>query len=114
MPNLRRPSFLHRLLGIRPGSAPEFLKSRDECDGLDLPTAIGSAGLFGTMMLFTVLPVLAVALLLVFAPAYFMIVQPFDSAERLARARRRRQECIVCGSALRSGKNDSCETCQAR
>ncbi len=113
MPNPLRPSFVHRLLRIQPGSAPEFLKSRDECLGMDLPTALGSAGLFGTMMLFTVLPVLAVALVVVFAPAYFMMVMPFDSAERLARARKRRNECTVCGSRLRS-ENNSCETCQAR
>ncbi len=90
-------AFLHRVLGITPGNAPVWLCSRNPCEGIDLLTPIAPA-IFICMIILAVrvglwtwlicFPLLA---------GCFVLVVPFESRERLGRARRRRGECVWCG-----------------
>ncbi len=83
MPGLLRPSFLHQRLGIRPGSVPTFLKAKSECLGGDVFDAITTAGLFAALVLYSIIPMLAAAILVATVSTYWFIVSPFESAERL-------------------------------
>ena len=97
------PSTLHRFLGLAPGEVPVWLLSRDSCAGLDLLSSLlavfGVAGIMvGSSLgiwwgLVSAVPIIPFGLLVV----------RFDAAERWARARRRRGECVWCGHAEAHG-----------
>ena len=93
-------SWVHRILRIKPGRVPKWVCSPSSCAGLDLLSVVGSAVLLFALLLSrtSVVPAVALAVLLVWYVIFVMI--PFESCERSARARRRRNECVYCGRSL--------------
>ena len=107
-------SWLHRFLRIEPGRAPWWVCSRDSCAGIDVLSFVGSLISLLAMLLCRAhaLVAAALAILTVMFAIYAMI--PFETCERRARARRRRNECIFCGRALESQSPESFQGCQCR
>lgn len=96
-------SWLHGAIGIEPGRAPEYLCSRDDCEGADLLLLVDAGAILASLSLSMVLPLIGIPL---FVAALLFIGRaelPFRDAERKARARIRRGECVVCGQKLIDG-----------
>jgi hypothetical protein len=110
-----RTTTLHRLLGITPGAAPSWLCSPEGCRSFDLLQATELVLFAGVVVLGVVRsswwPLLAV----IPAMACFelRVHTPFESHERLWRARRRRDECPWCGRRG-DGPGGSCRACGDR
>ena len=106
-----KPSFLHRAFGWQPGFVPSWFASRDSCIGADVLVISEAALVFAALRLrqVAILPAIGlVALAFLFG---LFVHMPFDSAERFAWARRRRNECVICGKKLQSKAEANCDDC---
>ena len=106
-----KPSLLHRVCRLRPGSVPNWFASRHSCEGLDILIAFDVAFAVAGVLLWqhAVLPSVVLITTAVMFVAF--VHMPFESVERFARARRRRGECVACGQKLRRGEQRSCLSC---
>lgn len=108
-------SLLHRVFQETPGDASEFLCSRRGCEeGFDLFTIVYLSLMIPALLAshdFRCWWLLFTTLIVVFAFGA-TLHEPFAAWERLGRARRRRNECVWCGTPRGDG-NDFCGGCGA-
>lgn len=113
-----RPTFLHRMFAVPLGEAPRILFPKDRCLG------IGAFEFLASSLI--ILGLVAIHGGLTVAPLYFLGVlgiplgiilciaaMRFESRERLAKARKRRSECLGCGARLNDDGSRFCRTCTA-
>lgn len=96
-PRIAEGAFLHWVLGITPGYAPVWLCSRNSCEGIDLLTPIAPAMFICMIILAVRVGLWTWLICLPLLMGCLVLVVPFESRERLGRARRRRGECVWCG-----------------
>lgn len=94
---VRPASWLHRKLGMTPGDVPDWLITRHSCSSIDVIMAGMMPFILGTVICLAARLWLFSILQVAFLVLVQQFVGPFQSREFLARARRRRDECIWCG-----------------
>jgi len=105
-------SWLHRLLRITPGRMPRWVLSSSRCGGFDLLGLVGSLITF--IWFFRYRTAMSLVAALVIMPVLFFAMMPIVNCERLARARRRRNECVFCGGALEKQMSENLPVCACR
>jgi hypothetical protein len=109
-----RSSILHWFFNIAPGTAPSWLCS-NTCPGFDLLVAVEVFPII-VALIFGAARGLWWALLVAIPGVLWFLLSvhgPFESHERLWRARRRRGECVWCGR-VGVGPGGSCQGCAER
>jgi hypothetical protein len=115
VPRIRQGSVLHRLFGVTPGYAPQWVYGLGcGCDGGWIPgagfvalviTGVTAGATYGWWVLW------AVALPLVVI--WIHITMRFEDRERFGRARLHRRECVWCGRPDTAPAGD-CPACGRR
>jgi hypothetical protein len=88
----RIPTWLHQALRIRPGRAPKFVCSKNNCTGFDLLLAIDLVLIGAAMVSWRISLPVSVTIITFGIGFCFCIEQPFRARERFARAKIRRGE----------------------
>jgi hypothetical protein len=103
-------SWLHRVFRFKPGRVPRWVCSASSCEGLDLFSVVGSVIFLLALSLFRTRTLLATGLVILLV-LYAYPMTRFYNCERLARARRRRNECVFCGRALEKQSSENLQVC---
>lgn len=109
-----RTSRLHRLLGIRPGHVPKWFAACRSCGlQLDLIWVLHCLPILGAIVLFRFSYTVAAASLIASVVVFSIwLGLPFEKAERAARARIRRRECVACGAKRKDAEDYLCTKCE--
>jgi len=88
---MKKSSILHRLLGLAPGTMPNWLLSKNNCYIFGFLPFIGAVLLISLPYLFHVSLLIGIVSFLFYLLFIVKIYIPFESVERHARAIKRRE-----------------------
>lgn len=100
-------SLLHRMIGVQPGCVPRWVSSAGGCARIDAISFSQSVVLVAAIVAWPQSLMLAIVLSLCIVVFILLFQLPFESVERLARARRRRGECVRCGANCVAESDDA-------